>query len=87
VVLLKKSNRMRKEKTDRDPDLEVSGVGHRSGGSQKHTGQVRSQVRGSRKPEVRSNLTSFIFKKIGQVSVSRVTPGTLIGKLTRFLQL
>jgi hypothetical protein len=27
---------------------------HRSGGSQEHTGQVRSQVRGSRKPQVRS---------------------------------
>jgi hypothetical protein len=31
VVILKKSKRMRKEKTDRDPDLEVSGHGHRSG--------------------------------------------------------
>ncbi len=40
---------MRKDKTDLDPDLEVSGDDHRSGGSQKHTGQVRSQVRGSRK--------------------------------------
>ncbi len=46
MVILKKSKRMRKEKTDRDPDLEVSGHGHRSGGSQEHTGQVRSQVRG-----------------------------------------
>ncbi len=54
VVILKKSKRMRKEKTDRDPDLQVSGHGHRSGGSQEHTGQVRSQVRGSRKPQVRS---------------------------------
>jgi hypothetical protein len=28
-VILKKSKRMRKEKTDRDPDLEVSGHDHR----------------------------------------------------------
>jgi hypothetical protein len=28
---------MSKEKTDRDTDLEVSGQGHMSGGSQKHT--------------------------------------------------
>jgi hypothetical protein len=45
VAILKKSKRMRKEKTDRNPDLEVSCDGHRSEGSQKHTGQVRSQVR------------------------------------------
>ena len=44
MVILKKSKRMRKVKTDRDPDLEVSGHGYRSGGSQEHTGQVRSQV-------------------------------------------
>jgi hypothetical protein len=54
VVFLKKSKRMRKEKTDRDPDLWVSGSGLRSGGSLKHTGQVRSQVRVSRKTQVRS---------------------------------
>jgi protein involved in polysaccharide export with SLBB domain len=45
--------RRRKEKTDRDPDLQVSGHGHRSQvtvtGEVKNTGQVRSQVRGSRK--------------------------------------
>ncbi len=41
---MKKSKRMRKEKTDRDPDLEVSGHGHRSGGSQEHrSGQVSGQ--------------------------------------------
>ncbi len=58
VVILTKSKRMRKDKTDLDPDLEVSGDDHRSGGSQKHTGQVRSQVRGSRKnaSEVRSQV-------------------------------
>ncbi len=54
VVFLKKSKRMGKEKTDRDPDLEVSDSGHRSGGSLKHTGQVMSQVRVSRKTQVRS---------------------------------
>jgi hypothetical protein len=51
---LKKSKRMRKEKTDRDPDLRSQGSGLRSGGSLKHTGQVGSQVRGSRKRQVRS---------------------------------
>jgi hypothetical protein len=57
VVILKKRKRMRKKK-DRDTDLEVSGDGHRSGRSQKHTGQVRSQVRGSRKNtgQVRSQV-------------------------------
>ena len=37
TLIDEKSKRMRKEKTDRDPDLEVSGHGHRSGGSQDHS--------------------------------------------------
>ena len=43
MVILEKGKRMRKEKKDSEPDMEVSsGHGHRSGGSQEHTGQVRS---------------------------------------------
>ena len=48
-MILEKNKGMRKEKTDRDPDL----VGLRSRSqvmdSQKHTGQVGSWVRGSQK--------------------------------------
>jgi hypothetical protein len=56
VLILKQSKRMRKEKTDRDPGLEVSGDGLRSGVPEKT--QVRSGLRSGvpKKTQVRSGL-------------------------------